>query len=188
MNPREEIAKFGRKLVENGLTTSFFGNISAVDGEKMLISRTGSMLDELEGDQVVEVHLKNLAETDCAASSELCVHRKIAVATGARRIMHAHTVYSILVGDIFSGAASFDVAEVLPFLGYVPIAAGKSGSEELAENTARALLKNKVVIVKGHGVFAVGDTLKECYIYVSALEFHSKELILKSILEKNGII
>ena len=44
----QEIARFGKKLVISGLTSSRFGNISLLEGDKIFITCTGSMLDELE--------------------------------------------------------------------------------------------------------------------------------------------
>ncbi|MGE4497818.1 MAG: class II aldolase/adducin family protein [Deferribacterales bacterium] len=185
---KAEMSKFGRKLVDNGLTTSFFGNISAYENGILYATKTGSMLDELEEDNIVEVFLDKACPNDSFATTELCVHRKIISATGAKRVMHAHTVFSILAGDFFKEAACFSAAEILPFLKYVPVVTGKSGTEELAENVAEGLSMNKIVIVKDHGVFAVGDTLKECYVYISGLEFYSKALLMKKLFTKNGII
>ncbi|WP_162139851.1 class II aldolase/adducin family protein [Limisalsivibrio acetivorans] len=182
---RNDIVRFGRKLVERGMTTSFFGNLSAKYEDRLFITATGSMLDELEGDQVVEVPLHGEGENDSRASSELCVHRLIHQNVDCTSVMHAHTVYSILCGELFDSAASFAVAEVLPFLEYVPVVTGKSGSLDLAENVTEGLKRNRVIIVKDHGVFAAGETMKECYIYVSSLEFHAKELVLKRILNSS---
>ncbi|HDN65254.1 MAG TPA: fuculose phosphate aldolase, partial [Methanosarcinales archaeon] len=38
----QEIARFGKKLVEYGLVESHFGNISVRTGDGMLITRSGS--------------------------------------------------------------------------------------------------------------------------------------------------
>lgn len=184
---KSEMCKFGKKLVENNLTTSFFGNLSTRFENTLLVTRSGSMLDELEGDQIVEVSLGKEEKETCA-TSELCVHKKVIEKTGAKAVMHAHTIYSVLACGLFYDTASFSVAEILPFLKCVPIVGGKSGTEELAENVADALTKNKIIIVKEHGVFACGESMKECYIYVSGLEFYAKELLLKNLFMKNGII
>jgi L-fuculose-phosphate aldolase len=185
---RDEIAKYGRKMVENSLTTSFFGNISALEGDKLYATATGSMLDELDYDEIIAVHPTEASPIDKLATSELCVHRRIVNTTGAKCVIHAHTIYSVLAGDFFKEAACFNSGEILPFLRYVPVVTGKSATEELAENVAEGLAMNKIVIVREHGVFAIGDTLKECYVYVSGLEFYSKSLLLKKMLIKNNII
>ena len=56
----QEIAKYGRKLVEHGLVESNFGNISIRAGNRMLITRTGAALDEITENNVVEVDIQRL--------------------------------------------------------------------------------------------------------------------------------
>jgi L-fuculose-phosphate aldolase len=73
----QEIARFGKKLVISGLTSSRFGNISLLEGDKIIITCTGSMLDELEERLVVEVDLSRPCDQDKIASSETCVHRAV---------------------------------------------------------------------------------------------------------------
>ena len=50
-----EISRIGKKLVENGLVESHFGNTSVRIGSRMLITRSGCALDEITEDSVVEV-------------------------------------------------------------------------------------------------------------------------------------
>ena len=73
----QEIARFGKKLVLSGLTSSRFGNISLRREDRIFITCTGSMLDELDGEMVVEVDLSRPCNQDKIASSETCVHRAI---------------------------------------------------------------------------------------------------------------
>ncbi|VVB68336.1 Uncharacterised protein [uncultured archaeon] len=54
----QEIARFGKKVVAAGLTNSRFGNISICSGEKIHITCTGSMLDELDQSLIAEVERK----------------------------------------------------------------------------------------------------------------------------------
>ncbi len=66
----QEISRFGKKAVMSGLTSSRFGNISLLVGEKIFITCTGSMLDELDQNQVIEVDLRGPCPQDRIASSE----------------------------------------------------------------------------------------------------------------------
>lgn len=86
----QEIAKYGRKLVEHGLVESNFGNISMRAGDRMLITRTGAGLDEITEDNVVEVDIEDTSSMDIIASSEAVVHREIYRQTSALAILHAH--------------------------------------------------------------------------------------------------
>ncbi|NTW36693.1 MAG: hypothetical protein HGB17_11290 [Syntrophobacteraceae bacterium] len=67
----QEMARFGRKIVSAGLTSSRFGNISILRGKSIFITATGSSLDELDGDLVVEMELDGPCPR--TASSETCV-------------------------------------------------------------------------------------------------------------------
>lgn len=74
----QELIKYGKKIVEAGLAHSHFGNVSKRIGDRILISTTGSMLDELEG-QIVTVPVYSAAPDalDVIASTEVNVHPAI---------------------------------------------------------------------------------------------------------------
>lgn len=71
----EEMAKFGKMLVQHGFVESHFGNISVRIGDKMLITRSGSPLDGITEKSVVEVDIDKPSNLDTIASSEVAVHR-----------------------------------------------------------------------------------------------------------------
>lgn len=177
-----DIIKFGKRVVYSGLATSFFGNISFREGSSIYITKTGSMLDELNKDDIVQVDIDNITSNDRIASTELVVHRKIYKKTGTKAILHTHSMYSTLMGNIDSYYVEIEGGETLPFLKKIPVVTGRSGSEVLAENVSNALTNHQIVIVKDHGVFARGNNLRECYIYLSSLEHYSKYHILKKFM------
>jgi len=53
---------------------------------------------------------------------------------------------------------------------------------ELARNVAAALSRVKVVVARGHGTFAVGDTLREAYLLTSLAEHASRVILLSDPL------
>lgn len=166
-----EISKFGKKLVEYGLADSHFGNISLRVGDKVLITRSGSMLDELDENQVVEVDLDTPSSFDIIASSETIVHREIYRRTSALAIIHCHSPYAVVESmltdeDLIVPADS----ESLYVLHEIPIVAGGIGSEQLAEESADALADHKAAIIKGHGPIAVGKIVEEAYVHISCVE------------------
>ncbi len=170
-----EFNKFGKKLVQYGLTHSHFGNMSVRVGDKMFITRSGSMLDELDENQVVEVHLHKPTSFDIIASSELIVHREIYKNTSALAIIHAHSPFAIILSLLI------DEKEIIPmdsesiyFLHEIPIITGKVGSTELAHNAADALKDHKAVIIKGHGTIAIGKILEEAYVHTCCVEHACK--------------
>ncbi len=166
------MAKYGRKLVEHGLVESNFGNISVRAGDRMLITRSGTALDEITCDNVVEVAIRDTSSLDIIASSETVVHREIYRKTSALAIIHAHCPYAV-VESLLTGTGKSIVpvdSEGQYFLGDIPVVGGGIGSKELAKSLADALSGRRGAVVFSHGTFAIGRTPGEAYIVTTQLE------------------
>ncbi len=159
----QEIARFGKKLVLSGLTSSRFGNISLQQEDRIFITCTGSMLDELDRKMVVEVDLSRPCNQDKIASSETCVHRAIYQSTANMAIIHTHSPYAVALSLLEQKAVDPMDSEGLIFLGTMPIVEGKMGTNDLAMAASIALEKHKACIARGHGVFAAGKSLTDAY-------------------------
>jgi L-fuculose-phosphate aldolase len=170
----EEIARFGRKIMAAGLTSSRFGNISLRRDDKILITCTGSMLDELDEATVVEVDLQVRCDQDARASSETCVHRAVYRSTPARAVIHTHSPYAVVLSMLEKEAVQPLDNEGDIFLGVMPIVEGRYGTEELAEAVSSALQNRSACIARGHGVFASGETLADAYASVCMAEHSAK--------------
>ncbi len=169
----KELIKFGKKMVASGLTYSTMGNLSKRDGENMIISASGSMLEELEGHLVtapIDETIEN--EETRKASNELNAHRRIYTKTNALAVLHGHSRYAVIQSLIHRDK---DVLlptdpESLHFMKEIPMVTGDFGSSELAENVSNALVKHSGVIVRGHGSFTRGRTLQEALIILHVIE------------------
>jgi L-fuculose-phosphate aldolase len=170
----QEIAKFGKKMVASGLTSSRFGNISMLQGEKISITCTGSMLDELDQSNVVEVDLNCASDQDRTASSETCVHRAIYRSTSNKAVIHTHSPYAVALSLLEKDSLEPLDSEGILFLGAMPIVEGHYGSDRLAQAVSMALQGHKACIPRGHGVFASGMTLTEAFTAASMAEHSSK--------------
>jgi L-fuculose-phosphate aldolase len=159
----QEIARFGKKLVLSGLTSSRFGNISLHEGAKIFITCTGSMLDELEECGVVKVDLSSPCDQDRVASSETRVHRAIYQSTANMAIIHTHSPYAVALSLLEQKEVVPLDSEGLVFLGTMPIVEGQIGTNELAMAASSALKTHKACIARGHGVFAAGNSLCDAY-------------------------
>jgi L-fuculose-phosphate aldolase len=171
----QEIARFGRKIVFAGLTSSRFGNISVLQGDRIFITCTGSMLDELDEAQVVEVDLMGPCPMDRVASSETCVHRAIYQSTSAKAIIHTHSPYAVVLSLIEKTTVEPIDSEGKHFLGSMPVVEGSFGSDDLAESVSSALRASCACIARGHGVFAIGRSLAEAYT-AAAMAEHSSQV------------
>jgi L-fuculose-phosphate aldolase len=154
------MAAIGKKLVLSGLTSSRFGNISLRMGDKIVITRTGSMLDELDCGQVMKVDLEGPCPAE--ASTETCVHRAIYRGTDHNCVIHTHSPYAVALSLLEDRVEPLD-SEGAKFLGSLAVVEGDFGTEKLAGNVAAALRDHRACIALGHGVFAAGKSLLDAY-------------------------
>ncbi len=173
LEPWMEIARFGKKVVQAGLTSSRFGNISILRGNDIFITRTGSMLDELYEDQIIVVDLLGSCINDKIASTEVCVHRAIYNKTSAKAVIHTHSPYAVALSLIEDEVGPID-SEGKHFLGPMPVVTGDFGTDILSENVSSALIAHNACIARGHGAFAAGKSLTESYTIACMAEHSSK--------------
>lgn len=178
-----EIARFGKKVVQSGLTSSRFGNISVLRGEDIFITRTGTMLDEIDEDQIIGIDLLGPCEGDKVASTETCVHRAIYCKTSSRAVIHTHSPYSVALSLIEDEIEPID-SEGRHFLGPMPVVDGGFGTDLLAENVSTALISHNACIARGHGAFAIGKSLAEAYTMASMAEHSSKVRYLVNVYKE----
>ncbi len=169
----EDFQWVGRDLYRSGAVSSHGGNLSVrLDDDRILITRTGSMIGHLTADDILETTLRECADPrDERCSVELVVHRAIYAATGARAVVHTHSVHSVarsLVGDLIVPVDSESKLRLVDVP--VVVAAETIGSREAAEKLAHALRDRPVAVLRGHGPFARGGSLEEALQAVSCLE------------------
>ncbi len=174
----EEILRTGRLLFEEGLIGGRAGNISYAYGNRLFMTRTGAFLSALSEEDILEVPLEGEGPLDERASSELIVHREILKKTARRAVVHAHPIHAVALSSSQEVIKPID-SEGYMILGEVPVISPESvsASPELAREASEALRSARVVVVRSHGAFAVGDTPTEAYSYLSTLE-HSSRIIL----------
>lgn len=166
-----EMAKIGKKLVDNGLVELQFGNLSLRKEKKILITRKGVQLDDINMNSIVEIDIDRSSESDSIASSESIVHRAIYKNTAASAVIHAHPVFAVIESMLVENDTIVPVnIEGEHFLGNIPVVRGAPGSGELAESISSALMNHTGVIVSGHGTFAIGETLEEAYFNTTLIE------------------
>ena len=167
----ELFQRIGNDLLAMGLVTSHGGNISVREGNKIIITRRGSMLGRLKEDNIVEVRLKGKDVNILHASIEFPVHQAIYQKTNAKAIIHAHPVHATALSLISETVIPKD-SEGAILLGEVPVITSKKtvGSKDVAMKASEALKNHRIVIVRGHGSFAIGQTLEEALCYTSALD------------------
>jgi L-fuculose-phosphate aldolase len=176
----EQFKEIGRDLYEAGMTSSHGGNISMRLGDRVVIKRRGAQLGRLKPHDLIETGLEKNDSGVTLASTELLVHRMVYMKTPALAICHCHPRTAI--------AFSLSRDEIVPIdneasylLKKVPVIWEEfaSGTPEMANHLATALQSYKIVMLRGHGSFAIGQTLDEAFFWSSTLE-EACEIMLKA--------
>ncbi len=177
----------GRDIYLGGLASSHAGNMSVRMGDRILITRRGSMIGRLKPEDLIETGLYEDDSNIMLASSELVVHRAIYQATSALAIVHAHPPHATALSMCEDAIVPAD-SEGSYLLHRVPVVTSSRtiGSSEVADVVAPALKDHKVVMLRGHGSFAVGEMLEEAFMLTSSLEFSSRILYLVCGLGKSA--
>ncbi|MBI4786430.1 MAG: aldolase [Chloroflexi bacterium] len=178
----QQFQEIGRDLFEQDLVSSHGGNISVRLGDRVVIKRRGAMLGRLKPHDLIETGLTKNDSGVALASTELLVHRTIYLNTPALAVIHAHPrtaiAYSLSRDEIvpIDNEASYLLKKIPVVSEEVP-----SGTKEMADTLANALAAYKIVVLRGHGSFAIGQTLDEAFHWTSTLE-EACEIALKAKL------
>lgn len=177
-----EFQRVGQDLCNRGLV-SYAGNLSIRLGDRLVITRRGSNLGNLDENDLIETGIDKNDRFTPLASVELPVHRAIYRETPALAIVHAHPPYAIAL-SLVKTEISGSCGEGSPELETVPVLGWnmevKPGG--LADIIAGALKDSRIAMVHGHGSFAIGQLLEESRNYTTMLEECCKVLcLLKSL-------
>ena len=174
----------GRDLSANGLVSSHSGNLSIRLGERLIITRRGCNLGCLQEHDLIETGISKNDRFTPLASVELAVHRAIYQQTPALAVVHAHPPHAV--------ALSLAEREIIPsdtegalIIRRVPVVGWdmevKPGG--LAEIIGQALKEHRIIMVHGHGSFAIGQLLEEAHSYTTTLEESCRVLCLLRSLQ-----
>jgi L-fuculose-phosphate aldolase len=167
----EMFREIGRDLYIQNMISSHGGNLSIRLGDRVVIKRRGAMLGQLKPHDLIETGLEKNDSGVALASTELLAHRTIYMNTPALAICHCHPRTAI--------AFSLSRDEIVPIdneasylLKKVPVVTEEfaSGTPQMANKVAEVLKNYKIIMLRGHGSFATGQTLDEAFFWSSTLE------------------
>lgn len=172
----------GRDLWEAGLVTSHGGNMSIREtSDRVLITRTGSMLGHLEASDVVWL-VDGQPQSDIRPSSDTALHLAVyATVPDASAVVHAHARHAIALSLLVE-------EEIVPLdregqyhLAKVPVV---PFTDDLPAALAAALREHKIAVVAGHGSYARGHDLWEALQWTTVLEESAHVLVLHRSLNR----
>jgi L-fuculose-phosphate aldolase len=167
MDIKKEIINLGKKMVNQGLVASTWGNISVkMNTENIYITPSGMEYDSLEPEDIVLVDTKgSIINGKRKPSSELPMHLEIYKAReDIKAIVHTHSLYASAYAVSRKPIPPIieDMAQVIG--GPVEVAQyALPGTNQLAQNAIKALGNKGAVLLANHGVVGVGYNLIEAY-------------------------
>lgn len=178
------IIDIGRLLWEKDLVGGLNGNISVRLGmQSCLITGSGTCLGSLRRQDLVRLGLDGKVIDRGVPSSEKCLHLEIYKAfPDVKAVVHTHTTFTTA---FFLKRRMFvpSTMEAQHYLGKV------DSVDQFTVNVAdpapvlRKLRKSRIVVLRRHGVVAVGGDLFECFMRIQGLEEQAKIQILSSLFK-----
>jgi L-fuculose-phosphate aldolase len=174
MELKHELVRYYRWLREYGYNDSHSGNASVKDGERFWVTPTGCCADTLEVEGLIECPV--FGDIPAGASLDAPLHQQIYQKnTAAKAVIHSHGPYSIAVtlnGEPFipvdfEGQYYFPEipVAVIPYAAYL---------EQAPAVVSEILVQQKIMVVRGHGVYSCAENLNLAYKWTCSLELSSK--------------
>ncbi len=178
----EQFRDIGRDCFLSGLVSSHAGNLSVRIGDRLLITRRGSMLGRLRPEDLIETGVERDDSGIALASSEILVHRAIYGRTAAQAILHTHPPHGVTL--------SLEQDEIIPIdsegsyaMRRIPVVMAEHtvGSEEMADRLSTTLSEYRLCMLRGHGLFATGHLLEEAFQLTSTFEASARIVYLARV-------
>lgn len=184
-----QLAEIGSDFHRRGWVLGTSGNFSAVisqDPLRLVITASGMDKGRLTDDQFVQVDEKGevIAGTG-RPSDETKLHLSVIRSRGAKSVLHTHSVWGTLLSDAFAFDGGIRIAgwEMLKGLAgvrthdheeWLPIIENSQDMTALAHKLEDLLRDHPRIhgfLLRGHGLYTWGESLREAKRHVEILEF-----------------
>ncbi len=174
---KEEILYWSKRLYQKDLSPALSGNISIRTPDGILISASGTCLNDMDENDIVLIDLNgNLIEGNKKPSSEKIMHCEIySKRDDIKAIIHSHcpSITAFAVADTAINKAilpdfiaNYDEIPVVPY--YCP------SSIELATSTGEYFEKYDAVLLKNHGIVLGDNSLQNAYYKLEMLKAYTE--------------
>ena len=189
---KEQVVRYGKKLIDRRLTTGSGGNISVYNREKKLVAISPSGLDyyETTPEDIVILDIDgNLVEGKHRPSSEAGMHlafyKNRADVSG---IVHTHSKFATAIACM--GWELPAVHYLIGMAGHRVKCTGYAtyGSDELAKKALETIGDSNAVLLANHGLIALGEDVDRAFSTAEHLEFVSEVYYLTKTLGTPNIL
>ncbi len=173
---KKELVKYGKLIIEAGLTKGTGGNFSIFDRESSLMAITPSGVPYMsmrEEDIVIMDLDGNIVEGDLKPSSEYQMHSIVYKnRKDVNAMVHLHSKFAATVSTLRKPIPAVDYLVAFSGGKEVPIAEYATyGTKELAENAMKAMGDLNAVLLANHGLNVVGPNMMTAFAVAEQLEF-----------------
>ncbi|CBH20518.1 L-fuculose phosphate aldolase [Acetoanaerobium sticklandii] len=189
---KEQVVRYGKKLIDRRLTTGSGGNISVYNREQNLVAISPSGLDyyETTPEDIVILDIDgNLVEGKNRPSSEAGMHlafyKNRADVSG---IVHTHSKFATAIACM--GWELPAVHYLIGMAGHRVKCTGYAtyGSDELAKKALETIGDSNAVLLANHGLIALGEDVDRAFSTAEHLEFVSEVYYLTKTLGTPNIL
>ena len=192
MQEKEQVVRYGKKLIDRRLTTGSGGNISVYNREKNLVAISPSGLDyyETTPEDIVILDMDgNLVEGKHRPSSEAGMHLAFYKnRADIRGIVHTHSKFATAIACM--GWELPAVHYLIGMAGHRVKCTGYAtyGSDELAKKALETIGDSNAVLLANHGLIALGEDVDRAFSTAEHLEFVSEVYYLTKTLGTPNIL
>ncbi len=189
-NERKEIIFWGAQLYKKELVCGKSGNISLrVNNDKILITAHDAYLGFLEKDDILLIDINGkIIEGKKGPTSEKALHLKIHKEFPEKKvIIHAHSPYTVYFFHFFQTLEPVSFEERF-YLGRLRAIPQYTPTVIDVVPVTDALKTSNIVVLKDHGVVAIGEDFKSTFSLIELLETQARlNLLAHSIMPRPEI-
>jgi L-fuculose-phosphate aldolase len=192
----DDFSLVGKDLFTLGLVDPAGGSLSVRSEGKIFITKRNAMLAHLRPDDVIEVPLDAVNESDDQAAWEVLVHRAVYKETTFNAIVHAFPPYAIalsigtenkIIPVDGKGQAALRSIPVVRAKGVIP-GREKTTSDDIIKYLPPVFKSGySAAVVKEYASFAAGADLMEAFKNTVALENSCKIIAISKSLSGGGV-
>ena len=180
---KSEIISIGRLLWEKDLASGLNGNLShRIDEESIFLTAHATCLGRLTESDILAMKISGEMIDAGKVSTEKLLHTEIYKNFSVKAVVHTHTTYTnayFLKNEIFKPStfeARMNLGEVAGIQQLTPAVTD-------AIPVLEGLHKNNIVVLRNHGVVAMGQTLFDCFVLIQTLEEQIKVEAVSRLFE-----
>lgn len=178
---KQEILFWGVQLHHHGINCGRSGNISKRAGDKILITAHESYLGFLDEDDILVMDQHgNILEGEKEPTSEKPLHISIYQQFPQKQVViHAHPPYTVHYFHHYETLTPITLEERV-YLGNITAISQKTSTITNLNAIRQALEHNAIVVIKDHGVVAIGENFKYTYSLIELLETNARLRLITS--------